>query len=113
MAEDIKIRKAEGTWVARAGGAVIADSENALELTESGHDPVIYFPRNDVAMALLEESVKTTTCPHKGVAKYFSIQTKSLLISNAAWSYEKPKPGVEAIARYLAFYPDKVAIEQV
>ena len=97
----------------RAGGAVIAETEAALELTEDGYDPVIYFPRDDVAMALLEPSIKTSVCPQRGEANYYSIQTKSLLISNAAWSYEKPKPGVEAIARHLAFYADKVAIEEV
>ena len=30
----IDIRKAIGTWVVRAGGAVLAESSNALELSE-------------------------------------------------------------------------------
>ena len=34
MAEHIKIRPAEGTWVVRTGGAVIAESTAALELAE-------------------------------------------------------------------------------
>ena len=32
---DITIRKAEGTWTVRSGGAVLGESRNALELTET------------------------------------------------------------------------------
>jgi uncharacterized protein (DUF427 family) len=58
MAEHIRIRRADGTWVVRAGGAVLGESTNALELSESGYPPVIYFPRGDVAMAFLEASLR-------------------------------------------------------
>ena len=51
MVDHIKIRKAAGTWVVRAGGAVLAESHDALELTEGEMTPVIYFPRGDIAMA--------------------------------------------------------------
>ena len=30
--------------------------------------------------------------------------------ANAVWSYEDPLPGMERIAGYLAFYPDRVTI---
>ena len=109
----ITIRPAEGTWVVRAGGAVIGESSRALELREGSYDPVIYFPREDVAMAFLDRSRKTTTCPHKGEASYFGIVTKSTTIPDAVWSYENPKEGVEGIAGHLAFYPDRIAVEQV
>ena len=114
MSDDyITIRPAEGTWVVRAGGAVIGESTRALELREGSYDPVIYFPREDVAMAFLDPSDRTTTCPHKGEASYFTIVTKSNTLPDAVWSYENPKEGVEAIAGHLAFYPDRIAVEQV
>jgi uncharacterized protein (DUF427 family) len=113
MAEHITIEPAEGEWVIRAGGAVLAESSAALELTERGHNPVIYFPRTDVAMAFLEPSSTVSTCPHKGEARYYSIIAKSGAIKDAAWSYETPVAGMEGIVGYLAFYPGKVAIEQV
>ena len=47
----IRIRKAEGTWTVRSGGAVLGETSNALELSEGDLDPVIYFPREDIAMA--------------------------------------------------------------
>ena len=110
----IKIRKAEGTWVVRAGGAVLAESKDALELSENGHPDVIYFPRGDIAMAFLDESDQRTTCPLKGEARYYSIVTKSQTLENAAWSYDSPKDDVARIKDHLAFYPsEKVAVERV
>lgn len=113
MADYITIRPAEGQWVIRAGGAVLGESEAALELTEGSYPPVIYFPRADIAMAFLEKSTTTSICPHKGPASYFSIIAQNETIKDSVWSYETPLPGVEAIAGYLAFYPNKVDIEQV
>lgn len=113
MADHIKIRPANGTWVVRAGGAVLGESANALELIEGDSTPVIYFPRADIAMAFLDRSDTTSTCPYKGMASYYSIVAKSGPIKDAVWSYEDPKPGVAAIKGHLAFYTNKVAVEEV
>lgn len=114
MAHDITIRPATGTWVIRAAGAVIGESKNALELTEGNYPAVIYFPRSDIAMAFLDQSEQTSTCPHKGAATYYTIVAKSGPIDNAAWSYETPKPEVAAIKDHIAFYSSgKVAVEQI
>ncbi len=113
MADHIKIRPATGTWVVRAGGAVLGESTNALELVEGDYPPVIYFPREDLAMAFLDPSNKSSLCPYKGEARYFSIVAKSGPIAGAAWSYENPKADVAAIAGHIAFYTNKVAVEQV
>ena len=113
MADHIRTRRADGTWVVRAGGAVLGESTNAIELSEGSYDPVIYFPRADIAMAFLEPSDKTSHCPHKGDASYYGIAAKSGLIENAAWSYESPLEAVNEIAGHLAFYADKVTVEQL
>ena len=113
MADHIKIRPAQGTWVVRAGGAVIGESTRALELTEGDYPPVIYFPRDDVAMAFLDKSDTTSHCPYKGDANYYSIISKSGAIRDAVWSYETPRKGVEEIAGHLAFYRDRVTVEEV
>jgi uncharacterized protein (DUF427 family) len=114
MSDHIRIRKAEGTWVVRAGGAVLGESANALELTEGDRPFVIYFPREDIATIFLDETTHKTTCAHKGEASYFSIVTKSTTLENAAWSYENPKAGMERIKGHIAFYAtDKVTIERV
>ena len=114
MSDTITIRKADGTWVVRAGGAVLVESRNALELRETGHDPVVYFPRADIAMAFLDRSETRTTCPHKGEAEYFSIVTKSKTIRDAAWRYAAPHRDVAEIADHLAFHSgDDITVEHV
>ena len=113
MADHITIRKATGKWVVRAGGAIIGESSEALELVEGSYPPVLYFPRGDIGMAFLEKSDSTTRCPYKGAATYYSISTASGDIPDAAWSYEAPLEGVEKIKDHLAFYTDKVTVEQL
>lgn len=113
MTDHIKIRKATGTWVVRAGGAVIGESKNALELSEGNMPPVIYFPRTDIAMALLDKTDTTTHCPHKGDASYFSVVTKSKTLADQAWSYEAPLDAVGQIKDHIAFYQGEIAVEQL
>jgi uncharacterized protein (DUF427 family) len=114
MANPITIRKAEGTWSVRAGGAVLGESSDALELREGDHPPVIYFPRDDIAMAFLDKSDTSTHCPIKGDASYFSVVTKSTTLQDVAWSYETPKDNVARIKDHLAFYTGEgVTVEQI
>lgn len=113
MNEDIQIREMPGTWVVRAGGAVLGESRNALELSQGGLPPVVYFPRADLAMAMLDPSPTRATEPALGEAVYFSIQAKSGPIQDAGWSYEAPPDAASAIAGHIAFVADKVTVEEV
>ncbi len=109
----ITITPAPGKYAIRAGGAVLGETDRALELREGDYPPVIYVPREDMAMAFLDRSDHTSVCPHKGTASYFHIIAKSGPIKNAVWSYETPKDGMEQITGYLAFYPNKVTVEKI
>ena len=113
MGEHITIKPATGTYVMRAGGAVLGETTRALELIEGSYPPVIYIPREDIAMAFLDASDTTSSCPHKGQASYYNIEAKSGTIADAAWSYETPRDAVADIAGHLAFYSNKVAVEQI
>lgn len=111
---DITIRKADGIWSVRAGGAVLAESREALELSERGQPDIIYFPRADIAMAFLDRSDHASHVPNKGDAVYFSIVTKSQTLENAAWSFEAPVEDAQRIAGHIAFFAtDFVTVEQI
>jgi uncharacterized protein (DUF427 family) len=112
MAPHIRITPAGGTVTVRANGAVIGESERAVELREGSYPPVIYIPRADMAMALLDKTTRQTTCPHKGKASYYSIVTPAGTLENAVWSYEAPLASAAAIAGHLAFYTDRVTVER-
>jgi uncharacterized protein (DUF427 family) len=99
--------------VVSVGGAVLADSRDALILREASYPAVQYIPRKDVDMTLLERSAHATYCPYKGDCTYFIIPSGGKRAINAVWTYEAPYDAVAAIRNHLAFYPDRVdAIEE-
>ena len=95
------------------GGAILADSRDALILREANYPAVQYIPRKDVDMTLLERSAHATYCPYKGDCAYFSMPSGGERAINAVWTYEAPYDAVGAIRNHLAFYPARVdAIEE-
>ena len=65
MIHNIKIRALAGNWSIRAAGAIIRETQAALELVEYGYALRIYFPRKDIAMAILDYTQKAAQCLHK------------------------------------------------
>ena len=95
-----------------ADGVVIAETTHALTLKEASYPAVQYIPRADAKLELLARTDRVTHCPYKGDANYFSVNTPGKVIENSIWTYETPFPAMTEIAGYLAFYPDKVKIEE-
>ncbi len=85
-------------------GLLIADSTRAMRVLETSHPPVYYLPREDVRAGSIRAANGSSVCEWKGVASYWSIVAPGRRIERAAWSYEDPSPGFEAIAGHLAFY---------
>jgi len=96
-----------------AGDIVIAETSKALTLKEAKYPAVQYVPREDANMALLERTDRTTHCPYKGDASYYSVKADGKTLDNAIWTYETPFPAMTEISGHLAFYPDKVKIEEL
>ena len=94
-------------------GHVIADSAAALTLKEASYPAVQYIPREDIEMSFFSRTDKSTNCPYKGDASYFTSKIDGDLLENVAWSYEDPYPAMEQIRDMLAFYTDKVRVYEV
>lgn len=90
----------------RRGGTLLVDSDAALVMQETGHNPTYYLPRRHARMEKFQRTGHSTYCPFKGKASYFSLEGAE----NAVWSYETPYDEMIGIKEYLAFYPDKVEI---
>lgn len=98
--------------IVSVAGRVVADTREALTLHEAHYPAVQYIPRKDVDMTLLARTDRTTYCPYKGDAGYFSIPAGGERSIDAVWTYETPYSAVAGIKDHLAFYPDRVdAIE--
>jgi uncharacterized protein (DUF427 family) len=89
-------------------GETLADSERVMLLHETGHLPVYYFPQEDLRAELLEESDHTTTCPHKGAARYWSIRVGGRRIPNVVWAYPEPIEQAAFLTGYASLYWNSV-----
>ncbi|WP_139005628.1 DUF427 domain-containing protein [Arthrobacter crystallopoietes] len=90
------------------GGEEIANSIRPLLLFET-HLPIRYYlPFEDVRTGMLEPSTKTTTCPYKGRAQYWSVRAGGQLEPDIVWSYAEPIPENPKIRGLLSFYNERV-----
>ncbi|MFE7211854.1 DUF427 domain-containing protein [Streptomyces sp. NPDC001698] len=85
-------------------GQVLAESDRALVLRETGCPPRYYLPPEDVRLDLLTASDTHTYCPFKGTASYWSLPDAADLV----WAYPTPKPDVAEIKDHLCFYDVEV-----
>ncbi|HEX7726502.1 MAG TPA: DUF427 domain-containing protein [Rhizomicrobium sp.] len=101
-----------GRITVSVNGKIIANTTHALTLKEASYPAVQYIPRGDANMAMLERTNHSTYCPYKGDASYYSIPSRGDVGVNAVWTYEHPHDAMAQIKDYLAFYPDRVEIEE-
>jgi uncharacterized protein (DUF427 family) len=85
-------------------GETIADSRRAMLVHESGHQPVYYFPAEDLRADLLEPSARRTHCAKKGEATYQTIRVGETVVKDGAWCYPDPVGSAEALRGLVAFY---------
>jgi len=109
----ITLKPARRRWRARLNGHVFADTDDAIILHERGLAPVVYFPRQDVAMEYMGRTHHHSFCPHKGQAAYYTLTLDGDILENVAWSYEDPYDPVGAIRDRIAFYPGEIELYEV
>jgi uncharacterized protein (DUF427 family) len=93
-------RRVRAEW----GGQTIVDSRRAKLLHEGGLLPVLYFPADEVRTDLFRPSEKTSKCPWKGQASYWSIEVAGRTVEDAVWEYQDPIPGAPPIKGYFSFF---------
>lgn len=80
-------------------GTVIAESDDTV-VVEGNH----YFPVGSVDAEVLRPSSKTSHCPWKGDASYYSLEVDGQVNADAAWFYPDPKPAASEITERVAFW---------
>ena len=108
MEQALHISPAKARYRLRFHDVILGETNQAIWVKEGGHPSRLYVPRADVVMNLLTPSSRTSHCPLKGEARYYSVGAAH----NVIWSYETPKSAALAIAGYLAFYPE-ITVEQL
>lgn len=80
-------------------GAVLAESDQCVEV--EGNQ---YFPPESIKKAHFRSSDKTSICPWKGEARYYSIEVNGKTNPDAAWYYPDAKEKARHIQDYVAFW---------
>ncbi len=83
-------------------GHVLADSDDIVET--GGYQ---YFPPGAVRTEWLEKAAKTDSdhaCPH-GV-QFYDVVIDGVRHPRAAWSYEAPRPAMQAVGGRFGFWED-------
>lgn len=90
------------------GGETVAETRRARFLFETRLPTRYYIPPEDVRMDLLVPSDKTTACPYKGRARYWSARIGDRLYPDIVWSYPQPIPECPKIKGFLCFFNEQV-----
>ncbi len=80
-------------------GTIVAESD-ATRVIEGNH----YFPPDSVKREFLKDSQRTSVCPWKGEASYYTLEVDGTQIEDAAWHYPTPKEAAAEIRNYVAFW---------
>ncbi len=107
----IEIEPFDGVVIVTFGGAIIASSDDALELRETNHPPVFYIPFKDVYFDFLNPSATTTHCPFKGDASHWNATASGEAMKDVMWAYQAPFDEMIGIKDHAAFYASKVRID--
>lgn len=94
--------------VVKHRGKILADTTSPIRVLETSHPPTYYIPFADVDWSLLEPVEGSTWCEFKGAASYADIAVDGVRLPRAAWWYETPTHGFEALRDHLAIYPGRV-----
>ncbi len=89
-------------------GETVAHTRRGLFLFETGLPARYYIPQADLRMDLLTPTAKTSYCPYKGRASYWSLRVGEHEAADAVWAYMDPLPECPRIKGHLCFYPEKV-----
>ncbi len=109
----LRIEPFRGTVTVTFSDAMIASTDRALILHETGHEPVPYIPFEDIYFEFLEKNKSTTSCPLKGTASYWRVTAVGESAEDFMWAYETPFERARAIAGHGAFDRRRARIEMV
>jgi uncharacterized protein (DUF427 family) len=109
MSDHVTLEPAKRIQI-RVGDQSIVDTARGYIVHEGRYPARYYVPRDEVR-ADITDGQGGAKCPWKGLWKHLDVTAGGERIANAAWTYYDTTPVCEPIRDFIAFYPDKVAIE--
>jgi uncharacterized protein (DUF427 family) len=90
------------------GGVTVAETQRPTLLFETGLPIRYYLPAEDVRMEYLRPTARTSRCPYKGIAAYWTVEAGDVVLEDAVWSYPDPIPENPKIKGLLCFFNEMV-----
>ena len=107
----VDARRSDAHVTVRAGGEVVAESDRALLVFETGLPVRAYLPLDDVRQELLTRTDTETICPYKGTATYWSLDVGGETLTDVVWTYSDPIPEAAPIDGLVSFLGEGVDVE--
>jgi uncharacterized protein (DUF427 family) len=101
----VDVRRSSRPLRIELDGQVLAETTSVRMLFETRLPTRFYVPKEDVAVGL-RPSARTSYCPYKGRASYWSIDAAE----DIAWSYEDPLPELTVVKGLVAFWDETVDV---
>lgn len=95
----------------RLDDQVLAETDRAKVIFETGLPPRWYVPFEDVRADLLVASDTRTGCAYKGFASYWSVRVGDRLEEDLVWCYSEPRREIEPVRGMVCFYDERVDLE--
>lgn len=109
----VDARRSSRPWRASIDGTTVASSDAPWILSETGFANRVYFPAEDVERSLLQRADKSSHCPYKGDATWWSFGGgEGEGRDEIAWSYEEPFDDATRIGGAISFDGDGVEVER-
>ena len=105
----VDIRASSVPVEVKLDGVTLASTNGAQFLYETMLPVRHYIPPADVRLDLLEASTKTTVCPYKGLASYWSYPAAEAG-RNIAWMYDQRYRDAAQIHGLVCFFNERVDI---
>jgi uncharacterized protein (DUF427 family) len=86
-------------------GQLLAETRRPTLLFETNLPVRFYIPREDV-VADLHPGDRTSHCPYKGFARYWSVDS----YPNVAWEYHEPYLDAAQVGGLIAFWDDRLEV---
>lgn len=96
----------------RVAGQLVAETNFAMHLYETGLPVRYYMPLTCIDPSVLRPSKTQTGCPYKGEAEYYSVEVKGgKKVEDCVWYYNTPLLESAKVEGLCCFYNEKVEIE--
>jgi len=87
---------------------LVADTEEAVRVLETGHPPLVFLPPDDIEWEWLQDSGVAAESIWLGQGTWYDLVIDGERIERVAWSYQRVYPEYADLQGWVAFHPARL-----